>query len=369
MQSSYEGRGAPMQNDLSLDLCSLRARYALPNFDARGLVAELWPKLEASLEKHVWIELGSRDALFAAAERLDARRARGESLPLFGIPFAVKDNIDVRGFATTAACPALTQQPERGATVVERLLSAGALCVGKTNLDQLATGLVGVRSPYGVPENPFDATRIPGGSSSGSAIAVASGLVSFALGTDTAGSGRVPAAFNNLVGLKPTRGLLSTRGVIPACRSLDCVSIFALTVPDAAEIAGLCQAYDVDDPYSRADSARAPITVARAPASFRFGVPGAAFLGELDAGGTRAAWLKALARLERIGGVAGACDFSAFADAGALLYEGAWIAERHASVRELVRGKTNELLPVIAELFARAERFSASDAFATTHEL
>ena len=204
-------------------------------------------------------------------------------LPLFGIPFAVKDNIDVAGMPTTAACPAFAYRPARSAPVVERLVAAGAVLIGKTNLDQFATGLVGTRSPYGVPRNPFDPRYIPGGSSSGSAVAVAAGLVSFALGTDTAGSGRVPAAFNNIVGLKPSRGLLSTRGVVPACRSLDCVSVFALTAADAAAVFAVAAGFDPDDPLSRPEPAG--VRQKFAP-RFRFGVPAARdleFFGDHEA--------------------------------------------------------------------------------------
>jgi allophanate hydrolase len=184
----------------------------------------------------LWIARSSESAVRDRARALDAAAAADpgfiERTSLFGIPFAVKDNIDVAGMPTTAGCPAFAYTPCETAPAVARLLAAGGILLGKTNLDQFATGLVGTRSPYGVPRSPFDTRFIPGGSSSGSAVAVAAGLVGFALGTDTAGSGRVPAAFNNIVGLKPTRGLLSTRGVVPACRSLDCVSVFALTAED-----------------------------------------------------------------------------------------------------------------------------------------
>src|SRR5205814_2265898 len=179
----------------------------------------------------------SRDELLAHARRVEARGAAAQ--PLYGVPFAIKDNIDLAGAPTTAACREFAYTPNASAFVVQRLLEAGAIPIGKTNLDQFATGLVGVRSPYGVPRNPYHPEMIPGGSSSGSGVAVAAGLVSFALGTDTAGSGRVPAAFNNIVGLKPTRGLISTRGVVPACRSLDCVSVFALTASAAAAVIDL----------------------------------------------------------------------------------------------------------------------------------
>ena len=238
--------------DCSLDLASLAAAYAA-GLTPSALVEALLPRL-ATDQPGIWIQRASAEELRGAARALEARRRAGAALPLYGVPFAVKDNIDVEGLATTAACAAFAYRAAASAPVVQRLLEAGALYVGKTNLDQFATGLVGVRSPYGVPQNPFDSRYITGGSSSGSAASVARGLVSFALGTDTAGSGRVPAAFTNTVGLKPSRGVLSARGVVPACRSLDCVSIFALTVEDARAVADVTAAYDPGDPYARPDA-------------------------------------------------------------------------------------------------------------------
>ena len=213
---------------LDLGLHALRSAYCAGTLDVRQTIDEVLKRIAASGDDKVWISRVPEAALRAEAAKLDARRGDIARLPLYGVPFAVKDNIDVAGLATTAACPAFAYQPQKSAEVVRLLVEAGAIVVGKANLDQFATGLVGVRSPYGVPRNPFDASFIPGGSSSGSAVAVAAGLVSFSLGTDTAGSGRVPAGFNNIVGLKPTPGLLSNEGSVPACRSLDCMSVFAL---------------------------------------------------------------------------------------------------------------------------------------------
>ena len=348
---------------LSLDFDSLRARYGAGTLTPTALVETLSDAWQAGLAKHIWIHLPSKAELLASAGELERRRAAGEDLPLYGVPFAVKDNIDVAGMPTTAACPGFAYLPTQHAFVVQRLLAAGALLVGKTNLDQFATGLVGVRSPYGVAENPFDATRIPGGSSSGSAVAVSSGLVSFSLGTDTAGSGRIPASFNNLVGLKPTRGVLSTSGVVPACRSLDCVSVFALTVPDASAVAELAAGPDPSDAYSRGDAARVRFTPGEAPTSFRFGVPDARFLGELDFGGTRADFERAVERLKRLGGKSVELDFEPFYLAGQMLYEGAFVAERAASVRDILSKEPSGVLPVITKVLSRAEGFSATDAF------
>ena len=243
------------------------------------MLDDVFARIAARGERPVWISLASREQVAARLADIRLRQAAGEAMPLFGIPFAVKDNIDVAGLETTAACPEFAYRPERSATVIERLEAAGAIVVGKTNLDQFATGLVGTRSPYGHPTSVFDPSYISGGSSSGSAVAVAAGLVSFSLGTDTAGSGRVPAAFNNIVGLKPTKGLISTRGVVPACRSQDCVSIFAATADEALRVLEVAQGFDEEDVYS-AGSGRCP--GGDFPEAFRFGVPaeGLEFFGD-----------------------------------------------------------------------------------------
>jgi len=251
-------------------LSSLKAAYAR-GVRAEDVAAEALKRADAYSDPAVWITRASADAVLARARALDAMPvAERAKLPLFGVPFAVKDNIDCAGLPTSAACPAFAYQPKENAPVVARLLDAGAILIGKTNLDQFATGLVGTRSPYGAPRSVFNADYISGGSSSGSAVAVAAGLVSFSLGTDTAGSGRVPAAFNNIAGLKPSRGLLSARGVVPACRSLDCVSIFALTAEETAEIFRQAAVFDAEDPYARARLPDAPVVPGGA---FTFAVP------------------------------------------------------------------------------------------------
>src|ERR1019366_4995866 len=216
----------------------------------------------------IFISLREPAEVVAEARRL---MEEGEvERPLYGVPVAVKDNIDVKGLPTTAACPAFAYRPAADATAVAWLKRAGAIVVGKSNLDQFATGLVGVRSPYGIPRNLFDARLIPGGSSSGSALAVAAGLVPLALGTDMAGSGRVPAALSNIVGLKPSLGLVSTAGVVPACRTLDCVSVFTLTVDDAFATLAAIAGPDAGDPYSR----RRPLGgIGTMPSGLRLGVP------------------------------------------------------------------------------------------------
>jgi allophanate hydrolase len=234
---------------IRLDLTSLRAAYLTGRIRPRETIESVLASFARHTDNPIWISRFDEGALFARAAELEARDPT--TLPLYGVPFAVKDNIDVAGLPTTAACPAFAYQPEASAAVVQKLLDAGAIAIGKTNLDQLATGLVGTRSPYGIVRNGFDPAFLSGGSSSGSAVAVALGQVSFALGTDTAGSGRVPAAFNNLVGYKPTLGLLSTRGMVPACRTLDAISIFALTAIDASDVAQAARGEDAGDPWSR----------------------------------------------------------------------------------------------------------------------
>src|SRR5262245_406063 len=232
----------------SLDFATLRSLYRAVRLTPTEMVHAVYDRIAARGEDHVWIYLCTREHALAQTRQLEQRQQQSSQpwteMPLYGLPFAVKDNIDVAGLPTTAACPQFAYTPETSAPVVDRLLTAGCILIGKNNMDQFATGLAGVRSPFGIPPNPFDESYIPGGSSSGSAVAVAAGLVSFALGTDTAGSGRVPAALNNLIGLKPSRGLLSTRGVVPACRSLDCVSVLALTCTDARVVVQTAKGFD-----------------------------------------------------------------------------------------------------------------------------
>jgi allophanate hydrolase len=342
----------------------LRAAYQSHALTPTQLVAQL----PASDEAGIFIHRVSREDLLRAAAALEARAARGEAMPLYGIPFAVKDNIDVAGLPTTAACPDFAYTPSTSAPVVERLLAAGALLVGKTNLDQFATGLVGTRSPYGVPANPFDERYITGGSSSGSAAAVARGLVAFALGTDTAGSGRVPAAFTNLVGYKPSGGLFSTRGVVPACRSLDCVSIFALTVEDTREVASLIAAYDAEDAYSRPE-ASGFIYGAAAPAAFRFAVPRAADLEFFGDDAAAAAFAQAIERVRALGGVGEEVDFAPFLETAALLYDGPWIAERLGPLEKFVQTHPQAILPVTLDILREGAQRRATEAFLGQHRL
>lgn len=279
-------------------------------------------------------------------------------LPLFGVPFAIKDNIDVDGWPTSAACPAFTYQAAADATVVAHLRAAGAIALGKTNLDQFATGLVGTRSPYGAVVNSFDSRYVSGGSSSGSASVVARGLVPFALGTDTAGSGRVPAGFNNIVGLKPTKGRLSNRGVVPACRLNDTVSVFALTVADAAQVAELASGFDEADPYSRPDPHTAPADIPAAP---RFAVPAQLeFFGDVQA---ERAFHRALAQLQAGGATLEPLDFAPFRTLAEQLYYGPWVAERTVAIEQVLEASPQAIDPVVRGIVGNGLGYSACDAY------
>src|SRR5687768_11212501 len=295
-----------------------------------AVIQEIFGTVRAGALQPTWISLADEAEAVTRAKAIDA------DLPLAGVPFAVKDNIDVAGLPTTAGCPSFAYTPHRSASVVARLEAAGAILIGKTNMDQFATGLVGVRSPYGACSSVFDERYISGGSSSGSAVAVAKGLCAFSLGTDTAGSGRVPAAFNNLIGLKPTRGLLSCEGVVPACKSLDCVSVFATTAADADAVWRVAQAFDPGDPFSRTFTPGA----GAAPwlsGAFRFGVPEASQLKFFGDEETPSLYLKAIEKLEQIGGIKTTIDFTVFREAAELLYSGPWVAERFAAVGDFLQ--------------------------------
>lgn len=347
----------------SLDLAALASAYAAGATPVQ-IIREVYARIRARGEDHVWITLRPEDDVLAEAAALAARRSGGEKLPLYGVPYAAKDNIDVAGLPTTAGCPAYAYTPAADAEVIRRLRAAGALVIGKTNLDQFATGLVGVRSPYGAPSSVFNKNYISGGSSSGSAVATAAGLVSFALGTDTAGSGRVPAAFNNLVGWKPTKGLLSTTGLVPACRSLDCISVFALTCADAAKVAEVVSAFDPADPYSRPAPAASAFS-----AAFRFGIPRPdqlEFFGDREAAALYAASVE---RLRALGGVAVEIDYAPFRDTADLLYSGPWVAERLAAITPFAQEHPEALHPVTAGIITAASRFSAVDTFRAFYRL
>jgi allophanate hydrolase len=352
-----------------MDIAALHAAYAAGQASPASVVAEVYDRIERDGLRPVWISVVPREQALARAAALAHKDF--DKLPLYGIPFAVKDNIDVAGMQTTAACPAYAYTAESSATVVTRLEAAGAILIGKTNMDQFATGLVGTRSPYGVCSSVFDARYISGGSSAGSAVAVASGLVPFSLGTDTAGSGRVPAMFNNLIGLKPTRGLLSTHGVVPACRTLDCVSVFAETAYDAALVLAAAQSFDEKDPYSRAPAAgagAAPWTLNGA-GGFRFGVPAADALEFFGDAYNPVLYQAAVEALVALGGERVEIDLQPFLDAAQLLYRGPWVAERYAVVAESI-GVPNALMdPIVETIISGAGSYSAVDVFKAAYKL
>jgi len=311
------------------------------------------------IQPEAWISRVSDDTLLQQARHIDKRIASGESLPLAGVPFAVKDNIDVAGLETTAACPSFAYRPERSAPVVELLQAAGAFVVGKTNLDQFATGLVGTRSPYGSLGCVFNREYVSGGSSSGSAVLVGAGVVPLALGTDTAGSGRVPAAFNNLVGLKPTRGRWSSRGLVPACRSLDCITSLTRDVEDAALVDKIVAHFDPQDPYSR----RAPAQPAPLPANLRIGIPSSAQLKDL-APEDRSRFQEALERLRSgIGGTVTEIDATPLLQAARLLYNGPWVAERTAAIEPLLNTNPGAIHPVVRAIVQAGKGVSGVDTF------
>ncbi|MEO8767831.1 MAG: allophanate hydrolase [Nitrosospira sp.] len=317
---------------------------------------------------HVWIYKLPLESLMGYARAVEAKAgALGmAALPLYGIPFAIKDNIDLADTLTTAACPAFSYKPQHSAVVVQRLIDAGAIPIGKTNLDQFATGLNGTRSPYGVCRNAFNPNYISGGSSSGSAVVLAKGLVCFSLGTDTAGSGRVPAAFNNLVGYKPTRGWLSTRGVVPACRSLDCVSIFAFTAADAERILMVAASYDAEDIYSRERGER---DLDSGLQRFRFGVPPKEQLQFFGNHEGERLFDEAAANLQALGGEAIEINLDPFREVARLLYEGPWIAERYAAIRQFFDLHSDQVISPVRELIAGAQRCSAADVFNGLYQL
>lgn len=350
---------------LRLDLTSLQAAYQSGETPA-SLMAKVYRRIEETGLNPVWISLAPCDKVLARAKEIE--QSDREKLPLYGVPFAVKDNIDVAGMNTTAACPAFTYAAPSSATVVQNLERAGAVLIGKTNMDQFATGLVGTRSPYGACVSVFNDRYISGGSSSGSAVAVAKSLVSFALGTDTAGSGRVPAAFNNLVGLKPTRGLLSARGVVPACRSLDCVSIFSLTSGDAWQVFEAARGFDPDDPYSR-PSSEAEGAAAWLGGPFRFGVPCPdqwEFFGD---GEVQTLYENAIRALQTLGGSPIEFDFQPFRETAVLLYAGPWVAERLAAIQPFFESHADAMNATVRGIIAGAKNHSAVDTFRAQYRL
>jgi allophanate hydrolase len=349
-----------MHSTESFLIADLLRSYRARRFTPTDVIELALQRADQAVQRHVWITRLSRDQLLRYARAVE--RSSIDELPLYGIPFVIKDNIDLAGVPTTAGCAEYSYVPAKSSAVVQSLLDAGAIPLGKTNLDQFATGLVGTRSPYGACRNSFNPDYISGGSSSGSAVAVATGLASFALGTDTAGSGRVPAAFNNIVGLKPSVGRISTRGVVPACRSLDCVSIFALTTDDAATVLSVAEGFDSQDPYSR-------VVGDAAIGGRRFGVPRPdqlKFFGDQE---YARLFNQAIARIDSLGGSLIQIDFTPFLDAARLLYEGPWVAERYAAVEGFIHRHASAMHPVTRQIIEAGKSPSAVDAFKAEYRL
>jgi len=348
----------------NLNITALHQAYKSHDLEPRSLIKTLRQQALEQSDYNAWITLLDEHQLDTYLDKLEGESP--DTLPLFGVPFAIKDNIDLAGVPTTCACPDFAYTPDQTAFVVQQLINAGAIPLGKTNLDQFATGLVGVRSPYGEGKNAFNPDYISGGSSAGSAISTALGQVSFALGTDTAGSGRVPAALNNLIGHKPTFGLFSASGLVPACRTLDCITVFALNTQDTALITSVAGQYDQDDVYARPNTHDNQLRYfsTSTPDTFTFAVPEQ--LEFCDNPETEALFLKSVKQLESLGGKAIKVDFTPFLDAAKLLYEGPWVAERWLATKEV---HPESRLPVINTILAGAEQFSAADAFSYQYRL
>ena len=343
--------------------CEIAAAVSSGKTTAYAVAQETLSRLEVydAVQPQIWISRAGAGDILAAARAIDARVARGENLPLAGVPFAVKDNIDVAEFETTAGCPAFAYMPERSATVVGKLLEAGGIFVGKTNLDQFATGLVGTRSPYGIPRNAYNRAYVSGGSSSGSAIAVAAGLVPLALGTDTAGSGRVPAAFNHLVGLKPSKGRWSSTGLVPACRTLDCISVFADSVEDARLADSIIAGFDPDDPYSRR-------LVDCQIETSRIGVPRPDQRGWFGDEESRRLYERALQVLSKQGKVV-ELDIAFLNEAASLLYSGPWVAERTAALADLLAHNPEAIDETVRTVVAPGADIAAVNLFKGIYRL
>jgi len=350
-----------------MTILSLLEQYRNGSLSPRQHIVELLATLKRDQESKpdtAWISLASNEQIIEQLNRLEGRQAA--DLPLFGIPFAVKDNIDVAGWTTTVGCPDFAYQPKKTATSVQKLLDAGAVLIGKTNLDQFATGLVGTRSPYGVVTNPFNPKYVSGGSSSGSASVVSRGLVLFSLGTDTAGSGRIPAAFTNTVGTKPTPGYMSTEGVFPACKTIDCISIFTLTAADASLVLDVMGA-NVHDRTREPQYHPEPKLVHQFNAPLRIGIPKAADF--LDNKEYPQLFVKALQTLKSMGHHVIEIDITPFVKAGKLLYDGPWVAERYAVIEDFIKSHPNSLDPSVKKIIESGSSYTAAQGFRATYQL
>jgi allophanate hydrolase len=352
----------------NLTIRQLHEHYRQGDFTPQELCHYLLQQARKQSDYNTWIYLFNENELQPYLDNLKNKSI--EDLPLYGIPFSIKDNIDLTGIPTTAACKEFTYTPSRTAFVVQQLLDAGAIPLGKTNLDQFATGLVGTRSPYGETHNAFNRDYISGGSSSGSAVSVAQGLVSFSLGTDTAGSGRVPAAFNNIFGLKPSRGLVSNSGVIPACRTLDCVAIFATTAEDLQRLFNITAKFDPLDAYARTNPvSNTASQTTLIPASFSFAIPKASQLEFFGNEAYRKGFEDAISQLQALGGQAHEIDFEPFMQAARLLYEGPWVTERYLATQPIIDEQPEALLDVTRSIIIQGKDKLASDLFSAQYKL
>jgi allophanate hydrolase len=351
-----------MQVSQNLAINHLRHLYQTREASPAQVLKSIYARIEEYNDPAVWIYLAPlADSLALISDQAD--------LPLWGIPFAIKDNIDWAGIPTTAGCPAFAYTPTRSATVIEKLIAAGAIPIGKTNMDQFATGLVGTRSPYGICRNPYDEKYIPGGSSSGSGVAVATEMVSFSLGTDTAGSGRVPAAFTNIVGLKPTKGHISTQGLVPAVRTLDCISIFALNCSDAATVLEIAGGYDATDPFSRVPVSNPSLSLP----SLRIGVPSDQYLEFFGNQDAESLYHAGLERLAALGHQIISIDFQPFADTAQMLYGGPWVAERLAILQDFLvthpPDQFPEVDPTVYGIIQGGDKYDAVSVFQSIYRL
>lgn len=348
---------------MNLNIKDLRAKYLSGEITLKEVVSSIFEKIEQTKDYNIWIYTLNEEELIPYLKNLENKNPK--DLPLYGIPFAIKDNIDLVGIPTTAGCPEFSYIPKKSAFVVEKLIEAGAIPIGKTNLDQFATGLVGTRSPYGECKNSINKEYISGGSSSGSAVAVAFEMASFSLGTDTAGSGRVPAAFNNLIGLKATKGVLSTNGVVPACRSLDCVTVFAKDLDSISQVFEIANAYDEEDIYSRVYEK----VEFEEKAKFSFAIPKKEQLKFFDDEEAKNLFEEAVKKFESLGGKAFEIDYEPFNESANLLYSGPWVTERFIAIKDVITKTSQIVEPTVRKIISGGENINAINYFESEYIL
>ncbi len=348
---------------MNLNIKDLRAKYLSGEVTVKEVILSIFEKIEQTRDSNIWIYTLTEDEISFYLKNLENKNI--EDLPLYGIPFAIKDNIDLVNIPTTAACPEFSYTPKKSAFVVEKLIQAGAIPIGKTNLDQFATGLVGTRSPYGECRNSINKEYISGGSSSGSAVAVALEMASFSLGTDTAGSGRVPAAFNNLIGLKATKGVISTSGVVPACRSLDCVTVFAKDLSSIEEVFKVANAYDEEDIYSR----HYEKVEFEEKAKFSFAIPKKEQLKFFGDEESKNLFEEAIKKFESLGGKAFEIDYEPFNESANLLYSGPWVTERFIAIKEVITKTSDVVEQTVRKIISGGENINAINYFESEYIL